>query len=209
MLENSEKTGSLPQRVALTLQQEILNGTREPGEPLRQISLSQQYGVSQSVVRESLHLLQQRGLVVSGTRGLAVRTFEKHELLDAYLVREVLEGLAARLCCRRASPEDIDRLRDLSAQIYAARGRRSRSKRSDLEYQFHQAFLTLAGNDTLDRVSVGYRFVGNLVVTERDAEQLRDEHLAIVDAVAGNQPEQAERLARRHVALSAQAIREG
>ncbi len=78
--------------------------------------------------------------------------------------------------------------------------------RSDLEYRFHQYFLTLSGKETLQRVSVGYRFVGNLVVTDRDPDQLLEEHLAIVEAVANDQPEEAERLAHLHVAMSAESI---
>ncbi|MCR9201643.1 MAG: GntR family transcriptional regulator [Planctomycetaceae bacterium] len=206
MSGRSGKSVSQRERVVEALQQEILNGTRHPGEALRQIPLSELYEVSQGVIRESLQSLSQQGLVVGTARGFAVRSFERQELVDAYRVREVLEGLAARLCCRKISHDDVDTLRELAEQIYAARGPRSRSKRSDLEYRFHQAFLSLSGNETLMRVSVGYRFVGNLVVTERDADQLRSEHLAVVEAVAANRPAEAERLARRHVALSAESI---
>jgi len=203
------KNSSQRERVVSGLQQEILNGTRLPGAPLRQIPLSAEYEVSQGVVRESLQTLQQQGLVVRSLRGWNVRTFERQELVDAYLVREVLEGLAARLCCRRVCRDDVDALRELAEQIHAAQGAKSQSERSDLEYRFHQAFLSLSGNETLQRVSVGYRFVGNLIVTERDADLLRDEHLAVVDAVAANRPDEAERLARQHVARSAQSIMSG
>ncbi|MEL6109631.1 MAG: GntR family transcriptional regulator [Planctomycetota bacterium] len=195
------------QKVVDRIQRSILNGKLRPGEPLRQVPLSEHYGVSQSVIRESLQMLEQQGLVASEKqRGFVVRTFGKQELLDAYRVREVLEGLAARLCCRKASRDDTDRLRDLAHQIHATTGPRSRSRRSELEYVFHQSFLRLSGNETLRRVSVGYRFVGNLVVTERDADQLLDEHLAIVAAVAGDRPDEAERLARLHIATSADSI---
>jgi DNA-binding GntR family transcriptional regulator len=100
----------------------------------------------------------------------------------------------------------VDVLRDLAQQIHARSGKRSRSHRSELEYEFHQYFLTLSGNETLQRVSIGYRFVGNLVVTERQPDELLSEHLAIVEAVADNQPDEAERLARLHVSKSAESI---
>ena len=185
----------------------ILRGKLKQGDPLRQIQLAEEFGVSQTVIRESLKSLEQQGLVTGARNlGFVVREFGKQELVDAYRVREVLEGLAARLCCRKASPDDIDRLRDLAHQIHAKSGSRLRSDRSKLEYQFHQAFLTLSGNETLQRVSVGYRFVGDFVVTERDSDELLEEHLAIVDAVAQRNGEQAEHLARRHIARSAQSI---
>ncbi|MEM1224929.1 MAG: GntR family transcriptional regulator [Planctomycetota bacterium] len=200
-------TKSQRQRVIDDIQKGILDGRLKPGEALRQIPLAQEYGVSQTLIRESLQTLENRGLVTGGKkRGVTVRKIGKEELADAYRVREVLEGLAVRLCCRKASRDDIDQLRELAHQIHAASSRRSRRKRNELEYQFHQTFLMLSGNETLQRVSLGYRFVGNLVVTERDADELLDEHLAIVAAVENNQPEQAEALARRHIALSAESI---
>ena len=75
-----------------------------------------------------------------------------------------------------------------------------------MEYRFHQRFLLISDNDMLQRVSIGYRFVGNLVVTDRQPDQLLKEHLAVVEAVANNQPDEAERLARLHVARSAESI---
>lgn len=185
----------------------ILRGKLRQGDPLRQIQLAEEFGVSQTVIRESLKSLEQHGLVTGAQNlGFMVREFGKQELADAYRVREVLEGLAARLCCRKASRDDIDHLRNLAKQIHAKSGRRSRSARSELEYQFHQSFVTISGNETLQRVSVGYRFVGDLVVTERDADELLEEHLAIVGAVAEGDEDGAERLARSHIARSAQSI---
>lgn len=205
--EQTEDSRTRRQRVVDAIQAMILNGKLKPGEALRQVPLSQEHGVSQTVIRESLQTLEQHGLVTGASKlGFVVRAFGKQELVDAYRVREVLEGLAARLCCRKASRDNVDNLRDLAQQIYASSGKKSRAKRSDLEYAFHQRFLTLSGNDTLGRVSVGYRFVGNLVVTERDPDELLKEHLAIVEAVANDDPSEAERLARLHVCLSAASI---
>jgi len=207
MARSTENTRSPGQRVIEEIQTGILGGKLKPGDPLRQIRLSEEHCVSQSVVRESLQTLEQRGLVTSsGHQGFVVRTLDAHELVDAYRVREVLEGLAARLCCRKVSRDDVDVLRDQAQQIHTRSGRKSRARRSELEYEFHQYFLTLSGNETLQRVSIGYRFVGNLVVTEREPDELLGEHLAIVEAVARNQPDEAERLARLHVTLSAESI---
>lgn len=195
------------QKVVDAIQAAILDGTLKPGEPLRQIPLSKEHSVSQSVIRESLQTLEQHGLVSGADKlGFVVRQLGRQDLVDAYRVREVLEGLAARLCCRKASRDDIDRLRQMAEQIYARSNKGSKAERSELEYTFHQQFLTLSGNQTLQKVSVGYRFVGNLVATDREPKQLLEEHLAIVDAIANNQPEDAERLARLHVARSADSI---
>lgn len=198
------------QKTVEAIQQRILDGDLKPGDPLRQIPLSQQHGVSQGVIRESLQTLEQYGLVTGATQqGFVVREFAQQELIDAYRVREVLEGLAARLCCRKVSRDDVAWLEDMAHQIHAQSSRGSREDRSDLEYQFHQRFLLISDNEMLQRVSNGYRFVGNLVVTDRQPDQLLEEHLAVVDAVANNRPDEAERLARLHVARSVDSIIRG
>ena len=189
------------------IQKRILDGDLKPGDRLRQIPLSKEHGVSQGVIRESLQTLEQYGLVTGTDRqGFVVRDFGWQELSDAYRVREVLEGLAARLCCSKASYDDVEWLRNAAHQIHARSGKGSRDERSDLEYQFHQRFLSISGNEMLQRVSIGYRFVGNLVVAGRPPDELLEEHLGVVEAVANNQPDEAERLARLHVAISADSI---
>ena len=209
MAKRTENARTQRQRVTDAIQNGILEGKFNPGDPLRQIPLSAKFGVSQSVVRESLRTLEQSGLVEGAENlGFVVRSFGTQELVDAYRVREVLEGLAARSCCRKASQEDVDHLRAIAGEIHARSGRRARARRSELEYQFHRYFLELSENQTLQRVSVGYRFVGNFVVTERDPDELLEEHLAIVEAVAANEPDEAERLARLHVRRSAESIQD-
>lgn len=185
----------------------IIRGELEPGSPLRQVPLSTEFGVAQSVVREGLKSLEQMGLVRSVKQlGVFVRDLGTEELVGAYQVRAVLEGLAARLCCHTTSRADIEWLEAAAHEIHHARTDPSRERRSELEYRFHQRFLELSGNETLIRLSAGYRFVGNLVTGDRDPDQLLKEHLAIVRAVAKNKPQAAERLARQHVETSAEAF---
>ena len=62
------------QRVVEAIQKRILDGDLEPGDPLRQIPLSKEHGVSQGVIRESLQTLEQYGLVTGVDKlGFAVR----------------------------------------------------------------------------------------------------------------------------------------
>lgn len=192
------------------LQRRILRGEYPPGMQLRQMHLANEFGVAQSVVREVLQELDYHGLVRSVENlGVFVRELGKKELLDAYRVREMFEGLAARLCCFHASRADVQWLEKIAAEIHesAVKGKPA-EERGELELRFHFRFVELSGNETLCRLSYGYRFLGNLVVTGRDRDDILREHLAIVRAVADNDADAAEELARRHVKLSAQSIEE-
>src|SRR6202035_2994562 len=82
------------------IQRRILSGESKPGERLSQQSLARELGVAQGTVRESLLELQWLGLVESIDHlGVFVDNLDASRICEAYLVREVMEGLAARLAC--------------------------------------------------------------------------------------------------------------
>src|SRR3954464_4211648 len=91
-------------RVREDVRRLILSGELKPGTRLTQQNLAKRFGVAQSVVRESLLELQFSGLVESvDNLGIFVSDLDINRLLQAYEVREMLEGLAARRCCESAS----------------------------------------------------------------------------------------------------------
>src|SRR3954464_6195958 len=95
-------------RVREDVRRMILNGELKPGTRLTQQHLAKRFGVAQSVVRESLLELQFSGLVhMVDNLGIFVGDMDTATLLQAYEVREMLEGLAARGCCERASRADL------------------------------------------------------------------------------------------------------
>src|ERR1700748_1773303 len=80
------------------IQRRILSGESKPGERLSQQSLARELGVAQGTVRESLLELQWLGLVESVDHlGVFVDNLNADRICQAYFVREVMEGLAARL----------------------------------------------------------------------------------------------------------------
>src|SRR5690348_3836340 len=84
------------------IQRRILSGESKAGERLSQQSLARELGVAQGTVRESLIELQWLGLVDSVDHlGVFVGNLDIARICEAYAVREVLEGLAARLCCNQ------------------------------------------------------------------------------------------------------------
>ena len=95
-------------RVRDSIQQMILSGERHPGSKLRQQELAEHFGVAQGVVREALLELQGFGLVETiDNRGIYVSQLDRARLLEAFHVREMHEGLAARLCCERVAARAV------------------------------------------------------------------------------------------------------
>ncbi len=195
-------------RVRASIQQLILAGHYRPGQRLVQQELAGRFGVAQSVVRESLLELQFCGLVEAvDNLGMFVGRLDEERILAAFDIREVFEGLAARLCCRRTSRADLAELIELAQQTYRLGQRGQLDAMSATDSLFHFRVVQLSANPLLVKLTEGYRLLGMFVRANRGIAQVRDDHLAIVDAIRANRPAQAERLARRHVHAAREAIR--
>jgi DNA-binding GntR family transcriptional regulator len=81
---------------------ELLNGVLRPGQKLRMVELAGRFGVSQSVVREALTRLGERGLVVaSPQRGFRVRELSAADIAELTELRVEIETVALRLAIDR------------------------------------------------------------------------------------------------------------
>ena len=83
------------------LKLEILSGILEPNSKLAEIPLSERLGVSRTPVREAVQRLAQDGLVlIEANKGAKVRGINAQEIEEIYAVREVLDGLSAKLAAQ-------------------------------------------------------------------------------------------------------------
>lgn len=190
------------------IEEAILSGEFEPGSRLVQLTLADEYDVSQSVIREALLELQHTGLVEKKKNlGFFVADIDLETLLDAYEIREMLEGLAARRCCENISRRELKELRRIAERTYemARQGKPDEMIRADRE--FHSATVRAARNDILQRLEESYRLFGMAVHAGRATEQVHDEHIKVVEAIEENDPDKAETIAREHVREAREAIR--
>jgi DNA-binding GntR family transcriptional regulator len=196
------------QRVREELRRLILAGELRPGERLAQQHLAKRFGVAQSVVRESLLELQFSGLVQSvDNLGIFVGDLNSQTLLEAYEVREMLEGLAARRCCDRASRVAVRELTEMAEEIHRLGTAGEDARRGALDRRFHLRMIEIAGNGILVRLIDACHALGMTVQASRPHNVIRREHLAIVAAIEKGDAESAERLAREHVAGARETLR--
>lgn len=90
----------LVDEVTSYLRELIISGELEPGTLLPQIDLATKLGVSRTPLREAFRVLERDGLirVGNGNKTVEVATLTASDLVDIFQIREVLDGLAARLC---------------------------------------------------------------------------------------------------------------
>lgn len=194
-------------RVRIGIQESILSGEYRPGQRLLQQELAARFSVAQGVVREALLELQFCGLVQAiDNLGMFVSGLGSRVVLDAFEIREVLEGLAARSCCENASRADLRELMELAEQIrrYGEEGHFDAVGAADR--QFHFRMIVASQNQLLARLTDSYRVLGMFVRANRNRQEVYEEHLEILKRIETNQPDEAETLARRHVAKSREEI---
>jgi len=184
----------------------IFAGQCPPGARLVQNELARQLQTSVTVVREVLLELAGTGLVDAEPNvGFCVAPLDVKRLNEAYELRAVLDGFAARLCCQRAGRED---LRDLRKLLEDDRAHRREARTYEEirrwllpERNLHARILVLARSPSVSRAA---RSFGVPVVTTREPWEGRfeddyREHLTIVEALQRCRPDDAEQAARDHV----------
>lgn len=109
---------TMQEAVTRELRDGIVSGRLQPGARLIVEGLAAKFEVSPMPVREALRQLGAEGLVVIHSyRGAAVAELSIDEIREIFLMRQLLEGEAARLGARRIGPDDRMRLRTLMAKM--------------------------------------------------------------------------------------------
>lgn len=195
------------------LRQAILSGRLAPGSHVTVRPLCEEFGLSATPVKAALTALEREGfLVLHPHRGFFVPEVDRDDMQELYELREVLDGIAARRAAALPTRDAlVERLTGLVAAQAAEVEAGNLSGYSDLDGQFHQEILAAAGSRRLQHVAenmIGQLRLGRATsarVPGRPSAALT-EHREIVAAIAAGQHQQAERLARRHVRKSANAL---
>lgn len=195
-------------------------GDRIPSER----ELMRQLGVGRASVREALRQLETLGVIeVRAGQGSVVvntmvqapasqlwkRWLESHsqEVAELMEVREALEVKAAELAAEHAEESHIETLRAVVARLGGTLPDGSPEVRAESDVEFHTTLAQAGGNQLLFTLaqSLMYALHEARVAAYSDSERsflsLR-EHIAIMEAVAGHDPEQAKAAMTHHLRTS-------
>ena len=187
------------------LREAILEGRMPGGERLRQTDLAARLGISRTPIREALGRLQHEGLIeLLPQGGVRVTLLDPAEAVELYDLREVLDGLAARLAAGRAGTASLGRLERALGQMAACIERGDPGPWFRAHVAFHEEIVRAAANRHLLRlgsvVKLSIRhFHPVLLRTGHRLENAYREHRDIRDAIRARDGEAAERLARAHI----------
>jgi DNA-binding GntR family transcriptional regulator len=192
----------------------IMSGEYPPGQRIRQGLVARELSVSRTPVREALRMLEQDGLVVLRPgRGAEVASGNLGTLIEAYRVREVLDGLAARIVASAPPPlDDLAGLQDLINRQREALDPWRPEDYAPLNVEFHGTLLRLTHNEYLLRQSSVLHLTANVYVPYRVLDERRgaraiEEHQRILDAIQRGAADEAEAAARLHIATTTEMLK--
>ncbi len=221
-MELLRRTPRLVDEVINRLRERIVDGTLPAGTPLPQVALAAQLGVSRTPLREALRVLDSEGLVRSsdGNRTVEVVQIGPDHLREMYELREVIDGLAARLAARNGLPvQEEQRARHLLDEMADSSDPYDPVRRNRAHAEFHELFALASGNAkvqsfaSLIRTSSAMLYLplvretaaANLAAANPEntykevLDQAQAQHKDILDAVVARKPGVAEEEARRHI----------
>ncbi len=192
-----------PQKDAYELILEAIDtGVYKPGSRLVESELAERFGVSRTPIREALQRLETQSLLTRDGRSLIVASLDHSQLSELYVVRGSLEGLAARLAARHATPEELAVLRDM---LEADRGlvddpeamsRANRRFHKQIHLASHNRFL-VRQLDLVHR-SMALLASTSIAVEGRSTDTL-EEHEQIVAAIEAGDGDAADAALRDHI----------
>lgn len=205
----------LVDEVFQVLCERIYSGHYAPGESLRQVRIAGELNISRTPLREAFRMLEREGLVTVGANGtVRVVSADIQSLLHAYELREVIDGLAARLAAERGSAHAAARLGPLLDEQRAALDPWTPNKYTDANVRFHAAIFEMADNQFLHgqlpvvRMTAQVFTPMELLSRERVYSAIA-EHVEVADAIKRGEAARAETLARGHIRHTITALKEG
>lgn len=196
---------SLHSRVFNQIRNDILNGVYEPGESLIETKLSEELGVSRTPIREALRQLELEGLVQSvPNKGVTVKGISEQDIQDIYTIRMLIEGLAARWAAEKITPRELEELKEAVdlEEFYTKKHDYNHLLKFDT--RFHDIiFRASKSMPLMHTLSTFHHYVQKArkasMSSPRRAEEVLDEHKAILQAIMEGDAEKAERLTTEHV----------
>lgn len=85
---------STTEQLVAAIRQRIQFGELLPGDPIRELPLAEQYGISRGPVRDALRALDRHGLVsIEGRRGAFVRRLLPDDIANLFAIRAAVSGV--------------------------------------------------------------------------------------------------------------------
>jgi DNA-binding GntR family transcriptional regulator len=191
----------LSTKVYAALKDMIADYRFKPGARLNVEKISKELEVSRTPVWEAVRRLQQEGLLENiPYRGVFMVEMTLDKALELYQVREVLEGLAARLAAQHANEKTIEKMEALLKDQSKVIEKGDLVGYSQTDFEFHGLIHRSSRNAALQDLLGSLKAKMQPITLEVRPllPRLYEDHLEMIEAFRSKDPEKSEKLLRRH-----------
>jgi DNA-binding GntR family transcriptional regulator len=157
--------------------------------------------VSRTPVWEAIRRLQQEGLVENiPYRGVFMIEMTLERTLELYQVREVLEGLAARLAASYDNGKAVEKMYEVLENQALLIEKEDVLGYSKSDFEFHSYLYKMSRNPILIEMleSLKMKMQPATLEIRTILPRLLEDHQEILEAVRSRDPEKSEKIIRRH-----------
>lgn len=198
------------------LKMQILKGSIIPGTRMMEVDLAEEMGVSRTPIREAIRKLEKEGLVtIEPRRGAYASMISTEDMVEILEVRQDLEGLAAYFAADRMTKSQMEELKQVSNSYNEAVMQGNMEAMIKHDTRFHHIIVESCRNkilvqmiEQLQELVLRFRYI--YYDNFRRAENMPEEHEAIVAAIAEGNADKARAAADIHIErLKELVIKEG
>ena len=177
---------TLPEQIAARLRQEVLSSKLKPGAPLRELDLSQRFGVSRGPVREAFRQLTQQGLLVlEPNKGVRVAQNPSVQVRPLVVrLRRQIERFVIESVFERVTAADLARWDGILQDIRAACAQGDVDALTEHDLRFHGAIVQ--SHDDPDLFALWQPIATRMMMQYHRHDDIMEsfrEHKRILDAI--------------------------
>lgn len=195
------------------LKRQILTMELEPGASLDETTLSEEYHISRTPLREVFRRLAGEGyLEIVSNRGASVASMSHKTLRNFFLTAPMLYAAVGRLAAMNATPKQVENLRAAQHEFRNAALRQDSEGLIYWNDRFHALMGEMAANPYLkpsyDRLLIDHARISQTFYRPHDPDmadnmqQALDQHDAMIECIANGQADEMVELIRQHWDLS-------
>ncbi|QYA05038.1 GntR family transcriptional regulator [Rhizobium sp. B21/90] len=204
-VDASDSNDDISERIRTTLANAIGEGALKPGTKILEEAIAEHFGVSRTVVRGALGVLESDHLLErKRNRGTFVAEPSIEQAKSLFEARRKVEGLLLDFVVERATDEQLDALQRLTDEEEHIHHHGDEKSKTVLSGKFHIALAEIAGNSVLTemlaKIVARLSLVMALYEEDRKDDCGADHHRMIVAAVKDKDAFKAKELMDHHLA---------
>lgn len=193
------------EKVYKAIRDAIVSGKFVSGERLPQRKLAERFGTTTITVREALRFLENDGLIVFEPKwGAMVMEITPEKIYGRYIVREALEGMAARLASQNISQAEKEELLELAKKCDTdlTGDKLTRNEKANLHFKLHEKIVNITRCEELissiKRINLHRILLSNAYHIDWHKDR-PSQHTNLIKAIISGDCDLAETTMRRHV----------